>query len=247
MKIGIMQGYFFPYLGYFSLIDAVDKFMLYEYVTYRKRAWINRNRLLNKGSGKPFHITVPVKATHTSTLIQDVRISDTHDWKRILLNQIYFNYAKAPFFEYVYHDIEILMGDFVSASLHELNAFIIRSIANKLKINTPITYRHAQYESVESKIMNDTTSDLPVMVKRIAAICDEEGAGCYVNPSGGRDLYTQDTFKKLGLELRFLIPDHHAYCQFNKFEVSNLSIIDFLMHNGWDETSKAVKKYQLVK
>ena len=30
MKIGIMQPYFFPYLGHFALIDAVDKWVVFD-------------------------------------------------------------------------------------------------------------------------------------------------------------------------------------------------------------------------
>lgn len=43
MKLAIMQPYFFPYIGYFQLINAVDKFMLYENFTFRKSTWITRN------------------------------------------------------------------------------------------------------------------------------------------------------------------------------------------------------------
>ncbi len=28
MKLAIMQPYFFPYIGYFQLINAVDKFII---------------------------------------------------------------------------------------------------------------------------------------------------------------------------------------------------------------------------
>lgn len=43
MKIGIMQAYLFPYRGYFDLIQAVDKFVIYDDVQYIKGGWINRN------------------------------------------------------------------------------------------------------------------------------------------------------------------------------------------------------------
>ena len=29
MKVGIMQPYFFPYIGYFQLIKSVDEFIIY--------------------------------------------------------------------------------------------------------------------------------------------------------------------------------------------------------------------------
>jgi len=33
MKIAIMQPYFFPYIGYFQLMKAVDEFIVYEVKT----------------------------------------------------------------------------------------------------------------------------------------------------------------------------------------------------------------------
>ena len=43
MKVAIMQPYFMPYIGYFQLINAVDKFIIYDDVNYINRGWINRN------------------------------------------------------------------------------------------------------------------------------------------------------------------------------------------------------------
>ena len=34
MKLGIMQPYLFPYIGYFQLIKAVDKYVIYDDVNY---------------------------------------------------------------------------------------------------------------------------------------------------------------------------------------------------------------------
>ena len=46
MKIAIMQPYFFPYIGYFQLINSVDKFIIYDNIQYTKKGWINRNKIL---------------------------------------------------------------------------------------------------------------------------------------------------------------------------------------------------------
>jgi len=43
MKIAIQQPYLFPYRGYFDLIKAVDKFVIYDDAKYIKGGWINRN------------------------------------------------------------------------------------------------------------------------------------------------------------------------------------------------------------
>ncbi len=40
MKLAIMQPYFFAYLGYFQLINAVDSFVIYDNIQYTKKGWI---------------------------------------------------------------------------------------------------------------------------------------------------------------------------------------------------------------
>ena len=59
MKVAIMQPYFFPYIGYFQLINAVDKFVIYDNIEYTKKGWINRNRILKEGVD--LMISLPLK------------------------------------------------------------------------------------------------------------------------------------------------------------------------------------------
>ena len=47
MKLGIMQPYFFPYLGHFALIAAVDEWVVFDIPQYTRKSWINRNRVLH--------------------------------------------------------------------------------------------------------------------------------------------------------------------------------------------------------
>ncbi len=58
MELAIMQPYLFPYLGYFQLINRVDKFVIYDDVQYIKGGWINKNRILL--SNRFSNIGIPV-------------------------------------------------------------------------------------------------------------------------------------------------------------------------------------------
>ena len=57
-SLAIMQPYFFPYIGYWQLIHAVDRFVIYDDVNYIKGGWINRNRILI--NGEPAHYNDPI-------------------------------------------------------------------------------------------------------------------------------------------------------------------------------------------
>ena len=59
-----MQPYFFPYIGYFQLIAAVDLFVVFDNIKYTKKGWINRNRMLQNGTGVMF--SLPLKSASDS-------------------------------------------------------------------------------------------------------------------------------------------------------------------------------------
>ena len=56
MKLGIMQPYFLPYLGYWQLMNAVDTYIVYDDVNYIKRGRINRNNILINGESKTINL-----------------------------------------------------------------------------------------------------------------------------------------------------------------------------------------------
>src|SRR5690606_23642520 len=59
VKLGIMQPYFFPYLGYYQLARSVDHFVFLDDVSFRRGGFINRNRIML--DGQPFLFSLPVK------------------------------------------------------------------------------------------------------------------------------------------------------------------------------------------
>src|SRR5260221_3159028 len=97
MKIAIMQPYFFPYIGQFHLIHAVDRFILCDDVQYIRHGWINRNRILGYDAGNQY-IIVPVAKHRSNTPIRDISVADGTAWKNGILKQIEHYRKKAPFF-----------------------------------------------------------------------------------------------------------------------------------------------------
>lgn len=71
MKIGIMQPYFFPYIGYWQLIHAVDLFVVGDSVHYIKHGWINRNRILGEGC-QPQYFGIEVSHASCNRLIYEM-------------------------------------------------------------------------------------------------------------------------------------------------------------------------------
>lgn len=56
MKVGIMQPYFSPYIGYWQLMNAVDQYVVYDDVNFIKGGWSNRNRILIGNEVKYYNV-----------------------------------------------------------------------------------------------------------------------------------------------------------------------------------------------
>lgn len=255
MRLAIMQPYFMPYLGYFQVISAVDKFILYENLSFIKKRWMNRNRILLK-NGKILLITVPLIKKSSNKIISEIRIDNNQQWRGKLLKTVYLNYKGSFFFDETYHFLEKLF-EYPYDYLYQLNAHSIKFIADFLNITTQFGNNNYQYLELETKlgkIDEDDFSGFPDFkidhtskkVARIIEISKKEGANVFINSIGGQTLYNKDEFASHGINLFFCKIDQITYPQFSDKFIPDLSIIDVLMHNGKDKTADLVKKYILV-
>ena len=100
-KLAIMQPYFFPYIGYFQLINSVDEFVIYDNIQYTKKGWINRNRILSEGKDKLISVSLKKDSDYLNVVGRKLSETWINDSKKIL-NLIFNAYHKSPFFEEVY-------------------------------------------------------------------------------------------------------------------------------------------------
>jgi hypothetical protein len=82
--------------------------------------------------------------------------------------------------------------------------------------------------------------------ERIVDICKQLDAEVYINPIGGRILYSKDEFAEKGLQIFFIESNPVVYKQFQNLFVPNLSIIDAMMFNPPEAIHEFVESYQLV-
>ena len=226
-----MQPYFLPYIGYWQLLAAVDRFVVYDNIQYAKKGWINRNRFLRNGADAFF--TLPLKKGSDFLNVVDRAIADDFDPKT-LLNPLAAAYRQAPFFSAVFPVIESI----VTAAPRNLFEFLHASIvttASYLEIRTPIV--------VSSGVAID--HDLRAQNK-VLAICEALGATRYVNAIGGRELYSEQAFAERGIELKFIQSRPIVYQQYGNPFVPGLSIVDVMMFNSRDAVRAMLGEYDLV-
>lgn len=233
MKIAIMQPYLFPYIGYFQLMNAVDKFVILDDVNFVKRGWINRNRILVNGKAHLF--TIPLKGASQNKNIKDIQISDEENRRDKLLKTIKLNYKKAPFFS---QDVSQLVKSIISSQEKLISRMIVKSIEkinNYLNIKTIIIESSDIYNNLHLKRED-----------RIIDICLQEKASHYINLIGGKDIYSKEAFLQKGIILHFLQPELVSYKQFDNEFIPGLSIVDVLMFNGKSDVKQFLKCYTLI-
>lgn len=246
MNLGIMQPYFFPYMGYFQLIHAVDKIIIYDHVSFRKRSWITRNRIMDKSLGEPVFVGVPVHNGSSFQLIRNTRVVSDGKWQAALERKIFFNYKQAPFFKEVFPVLCELIHMSME-SLHGYNATITIKLARLLGIETEIVTDNTPYLEMEERLPAlAEESGYEVKTQRVLEMCRNEGADAYINPIGGQEIYSKAEFAENDLELNFVKSELPPYQQFAEPFVPYLSIIDELMHLGISETAKRVQLYHFV-
>lgn len=217
-----------PYIGYFQLLNYVDKYVVYDNIQFTKKGWINRNRILANGKDELISLTLKKDSDYLD--INKRFLSD--DWEKAkskLLSKIKNAYTKAPF----YKEIMPFVEDCFNCPHQNLFDFILYSIKKTcllLDIKTEIIASSEVEHNFELK-----------STERVIDICKALAASQYINPIGGVDLYDKEYFNESGLALHFLKANKTIYKQFDNEFIPYLSILDILFFVPLDEVKTMIK------
>lgn len=232
MILAANQPYFFPYLGYWQLINAADRFLVADNLAFMRKGWVKRNFILV--SGKPVWFCLKVKDASSFRLIMDTEISDKNDLPH-MLKTLEMAYHKAPFFA---DGIDLVSRIFSFHSAGMLSPFLensIREVCGYLGIDTPIGRSSDYPEDFHYRREHS-----------IYYLCGHLGADTYINLPGGQDLYSFDEFRRRGIRLRFIDPVLRPYPQLGEGFVPRLSIIDAIMNNSRDALHAMLSDFSYV-
>jgi predicted nucleic-acid-binding Zn-ribbon protein len=236
VKIGINQPYFFPYIGFWQLMNAVDEYVLADNLNYIKQGYINRNKILiNK---EPQYYRLPVHKPSQNKLICEHEISLDEIEIEKMLHTIQCEYRHAPNFERVYaHIKEVLEYGLTEKNLAAFLENAIKLTARELGIKTPIL-----------RASKDVILDRDYKRENyVVATCKKLGGTEYYNAIGGTKLYFQDFFRANDLGLKFVKTNSDiSYEQFGNEFIPNLSIIDVMMFCSKEQISDMLEAYELI-
>lgn len=221
-SVGIMQPYFFPYLGHFALIAHTDAWVVFDVTQYTPKTWMNRNRVLHPNGG-PNWVSVPLVNSSISITSAQARVADLAGTARSVLGKLSHYRRKAPHYEavtaLVSRAFALSAGD---DSLVHLNLAGLREVCDYLEL--PFAPR----------ICSELALDLPADLAPgdwALEIATQLGAERYLNPMGGRALFDPARYTARGVQLDFLQMPSFSYPSGPWDPVPDLSIVDVLMWN----------------
>ncbi len=235
--LGLMQAYFFPYLGYYTMIFLCDRYVLFDVSQYTPQSWMNRNRILKPISSKDSweYITVAIEKCQQNTPSSEVLIKNKEKSLQKILRQIEHYKKYAPYYNEVK---EIITNCFINTKtdlLIDLNMESLKAVFIYLDIE------------FEPFIFSQENIDLPEISyagQWALEVADYYKADCYLNPPAGKGIFKEEEFEKRGIKLCFMdMPTLEYDCKAYTFE-PYLSIVDVLMWNSKD-TIKAYLKQKL--
>ena len=204
MKIGVMQPYFYPYLGYFKLLSKIDLFVIYDCVQFPRRGWVHRNKLTSQ-NGALNWITLPLlKAPQAATQINDLAFHPNFEKDMAL------RLGEFPVWNLINPSERQELLDPTSSVVNYLEKHLLNTI-QKLGISTPI--------------VRSSDLQLDPLLKgqsRILEIVKHFKGTEYINPSGGSALYDIEVFKDEGVNLTIMKP----------YEGSRVSMLERLIQES---------------
>lgn len=232
MKVAIMQPYFIPYIGYWQLMNLVDKYVVYDDVNFINRGWINRNRILVNGNESYFNI--PLIGASQNKLINQISVNNNESLIKKNLRTLEYAYKKAPYFKSIFPLAEKILccqeqnlADYIMNSFHVL----------------------CEYLNIHTELFLSSSLEKNCNLKgeeKILSINKLLGATEYYNAIGGQSLYSKEIFKKEGIQLSFLKTEEIIYKQFDNEFCPCLSIIDVMMFNSQEQILEFLQKYTLI-
>ena len=226
--LSLMQPTYFPWLGYFNLINKSDVFVVYTTTQLQKRSWQVRNKI--KTINGELLLNIPIKKTKSrnNLLIKDAEISYENDWVKKHLDSIKYSYNKTPYYNEIYPFIEKHLKS-KPKYLIDITYNMLLEFISILDINTKI-------------VLSDNINYKGLKDEALISICKELNINKYLSVKGSMDyiLRGENLFEKNNIDLIWHEYQHPVYNQVNGDFIPYIGIIDALFNIGPESTKKLI-------
>lgn len=234
--LALHQPYFFPYIGYFSLIKNVDIFVLADNLQYMRRSWVNRNRIIST-NGEPQYITIPLRHNDQKAGADKVEIDYSKNWEQDIINRLNYYKKRAPYYKPVMEMLDELFS-VKYGSIAELSNRSVELVIKRLGIDTEV-YRLSEMDVKLKDHMEPDDWGI--------CVCKFFGdVGVYRNAPGGKIFYRPDRYLAEGLQIEFVQNRLRPYDQKLSEFIPGLSVLDVMMFNSPEEIMPMLDDFELI-
>lgn len=234
MRVALMQPYLFPYLGYFQLIAAADRFVTFDTAQYLRRGWMHRNRVLDADGGWQW-LGLPVVKAPRDTPVHAMRVNREIDLLGRFEDALRPYRERAPFVDVV----EDLVRRWCAIDDDSFTTVVEGGLTLVCDL---LGLRFAPIRATTLGLTR--AEDDPVSSWAVAA-CRELDATSYVNAPGGRELYPAADFHDAALGLAFVEPTLPTYDRAGLSFEPGLSILDVIAFAGPAATAAMIDQASL--
>ena len=227
-----MQPTFNPWLGYFDLIDYVDKFIFLDTVQLNQQSWQTRNKI--KVQNKELMVSIPIQKNKSKSelLIKDTLMDfRKFDFRKKLFRTLDQNYKKSHYYTEVNDFIkELVLYETELLNKYHLNT--IKNISSKLNITTEfITLSETDYKT-------DTAKG-----ELVLDICNHFNTTEYISPLGSKEYLEKEKsqFTKNKIDIYYQYYNHPTYSQIGDEFIPYMGIFDLFYNEGFENSSKIIK------
>ena len=178
----ITQPTFFPWLGYFDMIDQSDIFVILDDAKFSKRSWHQRNKFkkLFKSTNELEWFTIPVQSEKSDNNINQIKMFNEIKILKEFEKFIQTNYSKSKYFKsYSKNIINTMILESKKGMLSDLNIGIIKFFLEVLNIKTKI-------------ILSSDLSLKGKRSKKTINICEYFKEKIYLSSPGSKEYLIQD-------------------------------------------------------
>ncbi|WP_206060345.1 WbqC family protein [Nitrincola alkalilacustris] len=236
MTLGIMQPYFFPYLGHFALIAACERWVVFDISQYTRKSWMNRNRILHPKQGWQY-ISVPVANATLGIDTSEVVVQDLVASRAALLGKLSHYSRAAPYYKDVIALVQECFAAVSDNRLVTLNTQALKAVTTYLGI--PFNY----------ELCSELELKFPPQMRPgdwALEISRQYGASAYINPASGRELFDPAAFSLSSVRLGFSEFTPFVYPTGNFCYEHGMSILDVMMWCPPEVIKRAVSTHHKI-
>lgn len=221
MNIVITQSMLFPWVGLLEQIRLADVIVHYDDVQFSKGSFVNRVQL--KTSSGIRWMTVPLKKFKLGTAIQNIEISQHHDWQRAHIDLMEESFSGSPFSQ---HAIKLAHSCYQSANTRNVGHLARASM-----------YSFLDYFSLRDNKEFIDVADLKISGSssiRVFDIVKALGGTTYITGHGAARYLDHSLFEDNGIGVEYMNYQCKSYRQNHGNFTPYVSSLDLIANMGTD-------------